>query len=52
MNKNYVYIDFEAISDPFARVLAIPVNTPFAYTVGALSIKIINLKLELLLLTF
>lgn len=37
MNKNYVYIDFEAISDPFARVLAIPVNTPFAYTVGALN---------------
>lgn len=37
MNKNYVYIDFEAISDPFARVLSIPVNTPFAYTVGALN---------------
>ncbi|MGX9372592.1 hypothetical protein ACWXVK_00050 [Mycoplasma sp. 3398] len=35
MNSKYVYIDFEAISNPFARLLAIPVNTPFAYTVGA-----------------
>ncbi|MGX9339521.1 hypothetical protein ACT1UH_02235 [Mycoplasma sp. 332] len=37
MNSKYVYIDFEAISNPFARLLAIPVNTPFAYTVGALN---------------
>ncbi|BAP39372.1 hypothetical protein [Metamycoplasma canadense] len=37
MNKNYVYIDFEAISDPFARILSIPSNTPFAYTVAALN---------------
>ncbi|MCV3753296.1 DUF2779 domain-containing protein [Mycoplasma enhydrae] len=36
-NKNYVYIDFEAITNPFARIVNLASNTPYAYTVGALN---------------
>ncbi|PZW01535.1 DUF2779 domain-containing protein [Metamycoplasma auris] len=39
INKNYIYIDFEAISNPFARILSIPANTPFAYSLGALNLE-------------
>ncbi|ENY68526.1 Hypothetical protein MAU_6040 [Metamycoplasma auris 15026] len=37
INKNYIYIDFEAISNPFARILGIPANTPFAYSLGGIN---------------
>ncbi|AZZ65361.1 DUF2779 domain-containing protein [Metamycoplasma phocicerebrale] len=37
MNKNYVYIDFEAIANPFARIINLPSDTPYAYTVGGLN---------------
>ncbi|PYF43718.1 DUF2779 domain-containing protein [Metamycoplasma alkalescens] len=37
MSHKYIYIDFEAISNPFARLLSIPANTPFAYSLGGLN---------------
>ncbi len=39
MEKNEVYIDFEAITNPFARLLNLPSGTPYAYTIGLLSDK-------------
>ncbi|MBN0970552.1 DUF2779 domain-containing protein [Mycoplasma phocoeninasale] len=39
MNPNYVYIDFEAITNPFARLINIPSGTPYAYTLGLLDDK-------------
>ncbi|WP_412031765.1 DUF2779 domain-containing protein [Metamycoplasma buccale] len=39
MEQNKVYIDFEAITNPFARLLNLPSGTPYAYTLGLLNIK-------------
>ena len=39
MEKNEVYIDFEAITNPFARLLNLPSGTPYAYTIGLLNDK-------------
>ncbi len=39
MNLNSVYIDFEAITNPFARLINIPSGTPYAYTLGLLNTK-------------
>lgn len=39
MNSHNVYIDFEAITFPFASVIGLPNGTPFAYTIGLLSDK-------------
>lgn len=39
MEKVVVYIDFEAITNPFARLLNLPSGTPFAYTLGLLNDK-------------
>ncbi|AXE61078.1 DUF2779 domain-containing protein [[Mycoplasma] phocae] len=36
MNPNYVYIDFEAITNPFAKLINVPSGTPYAYTLGLL----------------
>ncbi|MDC8913863.1 DUF2779 domain-containing protein [Metamycoplasma hyosynoviae] len=37
MKKNEVYIDFEAITNPFARLLDLPSGTPYAYTLGLIN---------------
>ena len=39
MEKTEVYIDFEAISNQFARLINLPSGTPFAYTLGLLNEK-------------
>lgn len=38
MNTTRVYIDFEAITNPFARLVNLPSGTPYAYTLGLLNI--------------
>lgn len=38
MNTTKVYIDFEAITNPFARLVNLPSGTPYAYTLGLLNI--------------
>ncbi|RMA77566.1 hypothetical protein JN00_0417 [Metamycoplasma subdolum] len=37
MNKVEVYIDFEAITNPFASIIKVPNDTPFAYSIGLLN---------------
>ncbi|TPE57755.1 DUF2779 domain-containing protein [[Mycoplasma] falconis] len=39
MKIEKVFIDFEAITNPFAKLLNIPSGTPYAYTLGLLSDK-------------
>ncbi|TPR54700.1 DUF2779 domain-containing protein [Metamycoplasma neophronis] len=39
MDSNLVFIDFEAITNPFAKLVNIPSGTPYAYTLGLLSDK-------------
>ncbi|WP_027122504.1 DUF2779 domain-containing protein [Metamycoplasma spumans] len=39
MQDNQVFIDFEAITNPFAKLVNLPSGTPYAYTLGLLNSK-------------